>query len=395
VDFVPEVDATLLKKNIISSNESALNLGRRYVFDGSSLYTQAAVNLEVDGEFNGRSFKITLRQTGVVDENDENGLYQTFNLILRTAMGKLRLQNIKRDYFDAKAKIQIPDHKLELWPGYQTSVRQYDAGTLLNVEIIHKFMRNETVYDIAKRMMRGEERTNWQESLRREVLGTTILTDYTNKTYTVDDIAFNMNPNSTFKLANGDQTTYAAYYESKYNINIQDRQQFLLISRARERDIRAGHPEMIYLIPELSRATGMTDQMRQNFRLMKEVSEFTRVNPERRVQSLNQFNRRVQDTQESARVFDDWSVELSKELVDVNIRELPTESILFGGERSEASNAKSEWSIRGSTSMYKTIDCRRWIYLYPKKIERESLNFLKTLIDAAKEMNYTIADPMQ
>ncbi|KAG5672471.1 hypothetical protein PVAND_002598 [Polypedilum vanderplanki] len=117
VDFEPEVDATLLKKKILTKNEDLLNLSPRYVFDGSSLYTQSNVNSEVD-------------------------------------------------------------------------------------------------------------------------------------------TTFHMNPNSTFRLANGKEMTYVDYYMSKYGIKINDRQQFLLVSRARERDIRAGKPEMIYLIPELSRATG-------------------------------------------------------------------------------------------------------------------------------------------
>ncbi|KAG5672589.1 hypothetical protein PVAND_002705 [Polypedilum vanderplanki] len=204
VDFEPEVDATLLKKKIITKNEDLLNLSPRYVFDGSSLYTQSNVNSEVDATYDGRPYKIILRRTGIVDENDENGLFQTFNLIMKTTMAKLNLQNIKRDYFDPLAKIEIPDHNIELWPGYQTSIRQYDAGLLMNSEIIHKFMRKETIYDITRRLMR-EDNNNWQEKLKREILGTTVLTDYTNKTYVIDDIAFNMNPNSTFRLANGEE----------------------------------------------------------------------------------------------------------------------------------------------------------------------------------------------
>jgi aubergine-like protein len=142
VDFVPEIDNTRLKKEIIAKNESILGLGPRYVFDGSSLYTQADVLLEVSVEHESRMFSIKLKKTGVVDENDENGLFQTFNLICRTAMGKLRLQNIKRNYFDPEAKINIESARLQLWPGYLTSIRQYDAGCLMNVEVISKFMRN-------------------------------------------------------------------------------------------------------------------------------------------------------------------------------------------------------------------------------------------------------------
>jgi len=39
----------------------------------------------------------------------------------------------------------------------------------------------------------------------------------------------------------------------------------MLISRAKAKDIRGGLAEIIALVPELCRATGINDNMRQNF----------------------------------------------------------------------------------------------------------------------------------
>lgn len=39
----------------------------------------------------------------------------------------------------------------------------------------------------------------------------------------------------------------------------------MLISKANSRAIRAGQDEMIALVPELCRATGITEEMRTNF----------------------------------------------------------------------------------------------------------------------------------
>ena len=41
-------------------------------------------------------------------------------------------------------------------------------------------------------------------------------------------------------------------------------------------------PSMIYLIPELCRLTGLTDQMKADFKVMKDVAQFTRVTPTQR-----------------------------------------------------------------------------------------------------------------
>lgn len=51
-----------------------------------------------------------------------------------------------------------------------------------------KFMRKETILEIAKAIMKTSR--NWQEDLKKEIIGTTVLTDYTNKTYMIDDIDF-------------------------------------------------------------------------------------------------------------------------------------------------------------------------------------------------------------
>ena len=49
-----------------------------------------------------------------------------FNIVLRAAMEKLQLKLINRDYFDPKAAVPFSQHKLELWPGYVTSIRQHE-----------------------------------------------------------------------------------------------------------------------------------------------------------------------------------------------------------------------------------------------------------------------------
>ena len=67
----------------------------------------------------------------------------------------------------------------------------------------------------------------------------------------------------------------------------------MLVSRAKPRERRAGQSELVYLVPELCRMTGLTDEMRANFNLMKALAEHTRVGPESRVERLNMFNRRL------------------------------------------------------------------------------------------------------
>ncbi|KOB79156.1 Piwi-like protein, partial [Operophtera brumata] len=102
---------------------------------------------------------------------------QVFNIIIRKCFHLIDLKLIGRDYFDPVAKIDIPEFKLQILPGYKTTINQYEDRLLMVTEIAQK----------------------------------------------------------------------------KYNITIHDRGQPLLISRSKERDIRAGMPALVYLVPELSK----------------------------------------------------------------------------------------------------------------------------------------------
>lgn len=396
LDFEPDTDVTNTRKDIVRKNQELMGLGR-HTFDGSSLYTSTVLReAVVEASYNDKPMKITIRRTGNIRSDDPSS-FQIFNLILRDCMAKLKLQNIKRNYYDPLMRIEVKEGNLQLWPGYLTSIRAYEEDRiLLSVEVIHKFMRNDTIYAIAKNLMSDRRSgSDWRELLKKEVIGSTVLTDYTNKTYMIDDIDFVKNPMSSFSAARGEETTYVEYYKNKYQIDIKDKQQFMLVSRSRERDIRAGQPELIYLVPELSRATGLTERMRQDFKLMQAISAYTRLSPDQRVESLNRFNQRMQGTKESMVILNDWNIKLNKTLVDIKGRELPQEQIVFGKNHEEAPSAKAEWNFRNGVEMFRMVSCSRWIFLYPRDLENESQNFEKALIEAAKKMGYEITPPMR
>lgn len=202
-------------------------------------------------------------------------------------------------------QIDLREYRLQLWPGYETAIRQHEKDIMLCAEITHKVMRTETVYDIL--MKCTETAKDYQEEFRKHVLGgyiyivnyvfykfqlnifvyfegLTVLTDYNNKTYRINDIDFTKNPKKTFNCKEKDVSFMDYYYTvsyisiakenpinlsifflKKYNIRIRDPNQPLLISKAKDREIRGGNSDIIILIPELCRATGLTDNMRSNF----------------------------------------------------------------------------------------------------------------------------------
>lgn len=45
-------------------------------------------------------------------------------------------------------QVAIPQYQLELWPGYVSSIRQFEYDILMSAEITHKVMRQQTLLDI-------------------------------------------------------------------------------------------------------------------------------------------------------------------------------------------------------------------------------------------------------
>lgn len=147
--------------------------------------------------------------------------------------------------------------------------------------------------------------------------------------YRVDDISFNSSPSDTFDQK-GVAVTYYEYYERKYNIKIRDRKQPMLISNPKARDVRAGRDQLLFLVPELCNATGLTDKMRNNFQMMRAMADHTQMDPERRKNRLLELAKRLHTTEASKKVLADFNTDISKELVSFTGRALPQETMLFG-----------------------------------------------------------------
>ena len=58
------------------------------------------------------------------------------------------------------------------------------------------------------------------------------------------------------------------------------------------RDERSGDSGPIYLVPELCFMTGLSEEQRANFQLMKALGDYTRQDPKTRTETLKKFSKR-------------------------------------------------------------------------------------------------------
>ncbi|KAL7738918.1 hypothetical protein ACLKA6_016921 [Drosophila palustris] len=395
VDFSPDIEMVRVRCGILSNHAAILGTG--YLFDGKQLFTTVKFEQDVT-VLQSRSkqdvdYKITIKFVGFISPAEQRFM-QVLNLILRRSMKGLHLEQVGRNLFDPQARVAMREFALELWPGYETSIRQHERDILLSTEITHKVMRTETVYDILVNSSQNPARH--QEEFRMNVLGLIVLTDYNNKTYRINDVDFAKSPLATFNCK-GRDVTFVEYYHTKYNIRIRDHKQPLLVSKNRDKAQNTNANELVVLIPELCRVTGLTDSMRANFQLKRAMSGHTQLNPVRRIERLRTFNRRLQTTAESVKVLTDWHMTLDQNLVEVQGRVIAPQKIVFDRERISAGNV-ADWTQcfrnqRMFTSPSNGLD--RWAVISPERNYRDLQNLMQNLNRVASGMGFQIHKPQE
>ncbi|XP_043096775.1 piwi-like protein 2 [Puntigrus tetrazona] len=247
--------------------------GEVVAFDGSILYLpkrlEEVVHLKAERKTDNQEIDIKIQLTKILPPSSDLCI-PFYNVVLRRVMKLLGLKLVGRNHYDPNAVVILGKHRLQVWPGYSTSIKHTDGGLYLVVDVSHKVLRNDSVLDVMNLIYQGS-RESFQDECTKEFVGSIVITRYNNRTYRIDDIEWSKSPKDTFTLADGTVTTFVDYYRKNYGIAVKELDQPLLIHRPKERS-RPGGKVMtgeILLLPELSFMTGIPEKMRKDFRAMR------------------------------------------------------------------------------------------------------------------------------
>lgn len=112
--------------------------------------------------------------------------------------------------------------------------------------------------------------------------------------------------------------------------------------------------------------------MRTDYKLMAKLATFTRLNPDRRIDRLLHFNKRLQDEPTVVQEFQEWNLKLDNKLVEIPARVIAPENIIFGNTKQSASNS-ADWTrhFRGA----RLIICTKltdWVLIVPDRAKRDA-----------------------
>lgn len=195
---------------------------------------------------------------------------------------------------------------------------------------------------------------------------------YNNRTYRIDDILWDASADGTFETDSGKKITYVEYYKNQHGIEIRDIKQPLLLHRKSIKISGSSEKEdrIICLVPELCYLTGLTDQMRNDFRVMKSIAEYTRLTPAHRMQALQKFVDNVANNNDASKILSDWGLKILDATIDLNIRVLNPEKIYFGDGGSYQTDYKADWNnALSKCKVCGPVDLLDWTIIYVQKDE--------------------------
>jgi len=220
----------------------------------------------------------------------------------------------------------------------------------------------------------------------------TVVTRYNQKTYKIDRVDFAQSPSTSFDK-NGTPTSYADYYKTRYNEAIKDLNQPLLINK----DRRTGNE--VALIPELCQLTGLTDAMRANFNLMKDLAQIVHTNAEAKIKEIKNLMAHFKSNAKCVEKQKLWHLQFNENPQELRGFKYEAGNLMMGPGSSGApvsfdieKNAREiDRKIQGK--MFTQTELKTWGIFYGDKDAQVGNQFKSTMEECLKTCGYANNPP--
>ncbi|CAF0730721.1 unnamed protein product [Adineta steineri] len=396
VTFAPDsIDSRKTRRELLAQHKGVL---QDVAFDGQTLYSFNDLGDDYETkshhEVTGEDITIQLHKVAVQGPESPN-FFHLSNLIMRKLLELAGMRMIGRSYYQFDKKIDIDRFSLTLFPGFETAINVYEGVLMMNVDLSHKVINNVSIYQRLQNIFaQFQEYKLAQDTAMRELVGQIIITTYNHKTYKIDDIAWDKTPEMTFSKRDGKDVSLIDYYQERYQLKIGDNTQPLLVSKPSRQNRRAGITGPILLIPEFCRETGISDSMRNDFNLMKELASYTHIEPTPRYQSLIDMVNTINTSPRCRQYMSKWNLRLDDNLVDLEGRTLEPETINYSDRSVRYKQQEADWSRDGRSCRHiKPGNLDKWLVVYEGKQKPIASELINTLYNVCTPMGMRVEYP--
>nr|XP_012595130.1 piwi-like protein 4 [Microcebus murinus] len=393
VTYIPDLASRRLRIALLYSHSELSNKAK--AFDGAVLFLSQKLKekvTELSSETKrGETVKMTITLTSELPSSSPVCI-QVFNIIFKKILKKLSMYQIGRNFYNPSEPVEIPQHKLSLWPGFAISVSQFESRLLFSADVSYKVLRNETVLEFMTALCHKTGPSCFSESCEKQLIGLIVLTRYNNKTYRIDDIDWSVRPTHTFQKRDGTEITYVDYYKQQYDITLSDLNQPMLVSLLKSKRNNNTETQLVHLVPEFCFLTGLTDQATSDFQLMKAVAEEMRLGPLGRQQRLARLVDNIQRNKDARFELETWGLHFGSQM-SLTGRVVPSEKILMQDHICQPVSS-ADWSkdIR-ACKILSAQSLNAWLILCSNRTEIVTESFVNCLRKVGSVMGFNVDYP--
>jgi hypothetical protein len=193
---------------------------------------------------------------------------------------------------------------------------------------------------------------------------------------------------------NGKNINLLNYYKDHYGIEIKDTNQPLILvirKDPQEKEVT------LYFIPELCHLGGLDDSAIKNGKFMKQLAQYTKLNPFERVKKTNQFLDLL-ESKEQKKLKNGNLLPSAKDKTNTygfDIKPV-TENFTAYYMKEPALTAGGNKSISAKDKVFKIlrpVQMKDWLFLYEKHNYNDAENFWNNLQKASKGYGISISEP--
>uniref|UniRef100_A0A3P8QWH1 ribonuclease H n=2 Tax=Astatotilapia calliptera TaxID=8154 RepID=A0A3P8QWH1_ASTCA len=140
---------------------------------------------------------------------------------------------------------------------------------------------------------------------------------------------------------------------------------------------------------------GLTDKMRADFSIMKDLSTHTRLTPEQREGRLNRFITNIQRNADAQAELDKWGLSFDNQLLNLAGRVLPVERIYQRSRSYDYNPWAADWAkeMRG-LAVISAPPLNNWLLFHTRRNSNEASSLLQNLSRVSGPLGITMGKPV-
>jgi aubergine-like protein len=398
--FEPKLPNPKLEMKLLGEHATRLKeIGGAYVFMGRTgviysrkpLAEKEPLVLESRTSF-GETYKIVIKSVREISSDSlTQDCLQFFNVLIKKSFSMMDLQQIGRNLFFMDKAVKF-NEEIDVVPGLLSAIYLTQTGVLMNIDTLKKVVSRISILSVYQKI-ESECRGNKEEvkfRFKKEVQSTIALCNYggraNKRTFRVTGVDFDKNPSSTFDR-DGKQVSFLEYYLQQYNVRIKDLTQPLLESKPRDKN-----RPMEYYIPELCLLTGLTNRLKTDSRLARDLKKEFIVDSSNKMHDINDIIQLSSASDKFQSSLEEFGVKVDNRLVEVRGRVLAPQDVIYGSGVELSTSRGMMWNFKDGRTLFKPPRFEDFLVIYPPDKGRDDEVFVDQVMKCFKNLGVSISN---